>query len=92
MRSCSASTFFLTEPLSPIFPTRWRPKRLPGFESEQLAVDSIARTLEANLPAAHRLKILIHGQEVETLAGHADLTGLFDLNPPVLRATAPRQQ
>lgn len=59
-----------------------------GIASEQLAVDSIARTLEANLPAAHRLKILIHGQEVETLAGHADLTGLFDLNPPVSTATA----
>jgi hypothetical protein len=24
---------------------------------------------------------LIHGQEVETLAGHVDLTGFFDLNP-----------
>jgi hypothetical protein len=24
---------------------------------------------------------LIHGQEVDTLAGHADLTWYFDLNP-----------
>jgi hypothetical protein len=29
-----------------------------------------------------RLKILIHGQEVDTLAGHVDLTGFFDLNSP----------
>jgi hypothetical protein len=29
------------------------------------------------------LKILIHGQEVDTLAGHADLTGFFDLSPAV---------
>jgi hypothetical protein len=27
-----------------------------------------------------RLKILIHGQEVETLAGHLDLTGPFVVN------------
>lgn len=48
-----------------------------------MAVDSIARTLENNVAIAHRLKILIHGQEVDTLAGHADLTEFFDLNPPV---------
>ncbi len=54
-----------------------------GILSEEMAVDSIARTLESNVAIAHRLKILIHGQEVDTLAGHADLTGFFDLNPPV---------
>jgi spore germination protein GerM len=54
-----------------------------GIESEQLAVDSISQTLENNVPTARRLKILIHGQEVETLAGHVDLTGFFDLNPPI---------
>jgi hypothetical protein len=54
-----------------------------GILSEQMAVDSIARTLESNVPGARRLKILIHGQEVDTLAGHADLTGFFDLNPAV---------
>jgi hypothetical protein len=53
-----------------------------GIESEQLVVDSIARTLENNVPTPRRLKILIHGQEAETLAGHVDLTGFFDLNPP----------
>ena len=52
-----------------------------GIESEQLVVDSIARTLENNVPTPRRLKILIHGQEAETLAGHVDLTGFFDLNP-----------
>lgn len=56
-----------------------------GIASEQLAVDSMARTLEANVPEVKRLKILIHGQEAETLAGHVDLTGAFvthaDANP-----------
>lgn len=51
-----------------------------GIESEQLAVDSIARTLEANVPQVRRLKILIHGQEAETLAGHLDLMGTFIVN------------
>jgi len=51
-----------------------------GIESEQLAVDSIARTLEANVPQVKRLKILIHGQEVDTLAGHLDLTQMFIVN------------
>ncbi|HKN77475.1 MAG TPA: GerMN domain-containing protein [Candidatus Acidoferrum sp.] len=51
-----------------------------GIQSEQLAVDSITRTLEANVPKVQRLKILIHGQEVETLAGHLDLTGIFLVN------------
>ncbi|HYL84276.1 MAG TPA: GerMN domain-containing protein [Candidatus Angelobacter sp.] len=51
-----------------------------GIVSEQLAVDSMARTLEANVPPVQRLKILIHGQEMETLAGHVDLTGTFLVN------------
>jgi hypothetical protein len=48
-----------------------------GILSERLAVDSIVRTLAENVPKIKRLKIFIHGQEVETLAGHLDLTGYF---------------
>jgi len=55
-----------------------------GILSEQMVVDSIVRTLEANVEPVKRLKILIHGQEVETLAGHLDLTGFF-----TVRAGAP---
>jgi hypothetical protein len=58
-----------------------------GIESEQLAVDSITRTLAANVPQVLRLKILIHGQEVETLAGHLDLTEPFVVNPRALRSS-----
>ena len=50
-----------------------------GIQSEQLAVESITRTLEANVPQVQRLKILIHGQEVDTLAGHLDLTQTFQV-------------
>jgi hypothetical protein len=51
-----------------------------GIESEQMAVDSITKTLEANVPQVRWLKILVHGQEVDTLAGHLDLTRTFLVN------------
>src|SRR5262249_11123970 len=34
-----------------------------GILSEGMAVNSIALTLQSNVPTLHRLKILIHGQE-----------------------------
>jgi spore germination protein GerM len=60
-----------------------------GIESEQLAVDSITRTLEANVPQVQRLKILIHGQEVDTLAGHLDLTQTFPVSMKEAGSPAP---
>ena len=60
-----------------------------GIQSEQLAVDSIARTLEANIPQVQRLKILIHGQEADTLAGHLDLTQTFPVNTKMLSFAVP---
>ena len=63
-----------------------------GILSEQLAVDSITQTLGANVPGIRQLKILIHGQEADTLAGHVDLTGLFPIPQPAPAnpAAAPR--
>jgi hypothetical protein len=55
-----------------------------GILNEQMVVDSITRTLAANVEPVRRLKILVHGQEAETLAGHLDLTGFF-----VVRAETP---
>ena len=62
-----------------------------GILSEQMAVDSIARTLAAGVEPIRRLKILIHGQDAETLAGHLDLTGFFTVRvggPPAPVAPA----
>jgi spore germination protein GerM len=50
---------------------------LPGIESETLAIYSIVDSLAANVPAVKKVKILVQGQEAETLDGHADLTGEF---------------
>jgi Sporulation and spore germination len=59
------------------------PTQVPsGILSEQMAVDSIARTLGANVGAISRLKILIHGQEADTLAGHLDLSSFFPVLGP----------
>lgn len=53
-----------------------------GILSEQLAVQSIAQTLGANVNGIRQLKILVHGQEAEALAGHVDLYGLFPVPSP----------
>lgn len=58
-----------------------------GILSEWLAVSSITQTLAANVPSILRLKILVHGREAETLAGHIDLSDFFDVRsaaPPAL--------
>ncbi len=56
------------------------PHELPsGIATEQLALDAITRTLHAAVPQVRRLHILIDGHEAETLAGHVDLSGAFDL-------------
>jgi hypothetical protein len=51
-----------------------------GVLSEELTVVSLIQTLSANLPGILKVKILVEGKERETLAGHADLSGFFDVN------------
>jgi len=62
-----------------------------GILNEQMAVDSIVRTLAANLSTVYRLKILIRGQDADTLAGHLDLSQFFTIPaqaPPQTPAAA----
>jgi germination protein M len=49
----------------------------PGIRGENLAVYSLVDSLAANIPSVKSIKILIQGQEVETLSGHVDLTNNF---------------
>ncbi len=51
-----------------------------GVLSEELTIASLVQTLSANIPSILRVKILVEGKERETLAGHADLTGFFDVS------------
>jgi hypothetical protein len=50
-----------------------------GILSEQLTVNSLVATLAVNVPAIQRVNILVEGKARETLAGHADLTDVFDV-------------
>ena len=49
-----------------------------GVLVEELTVISLIQTLSANVQGINRVKILVDGKERETLAGHADLTNLYD--------------
>jgi Sporulation and spore germination len=49
-----------------------------GVLEEELTVASLIQTLAANIPDILRVKILVEGKERETLAGHADLSTMYD--------------
>jgi hypothetical protein len=51
-----------------------------GVLVEELTVVSLIRTLSANIPGILKVKILVEGQERETLAGHVDMTDFFDVS------------
>ena len=51
-----------------------------GVLSEELTVASLIQTLSANISGILRVKILVEGKERETLAGHADLSAIFDVS------------
>jgi len=56
---------------------RCRQRLRREFRANKLAVDSIVRTLGANVNVIRQLKILIRGQETDTLAGHLDCPAYF---------------
>ncbi len=49
-----------------------------GVLAEELTVASVVITLNANDSKIQRVKILVNGQERDTLAGHADLRRFYD--------------
>ncbi len=50
-----------------------------GIMEEELTIVSIVQTLAANVPKLTRVKFLVDGKERDTLAGHADLKGFYDV-------------
>jgi hypothetical protein len=50
-----------------------------GILVEELTVASLVQTLSANLPGITRVKVLVDGRDRDTLAGHADLSGFYDV-------------
>lgn len=51
-----------------------------GVLAEALTVASLIQTLSANIPGILKVKILVEGKQRDTLAGHADLSNLFDVS------------
>ncbi|MFZ0284110.1 MAG: GerMN domain-containing protein [Terriglobales bacterium] len=51
-----------------------------GILVEELTVASLIETLSANIPGITRAKVLVDGQERDTLAGHLDLAGFLDVS------------
>jgi hypothetical protein len=66
-----------------------------GIEVEQLSIFSMVLTLKAQLPQLTRVRFLVDGKSRDTLAGHVDLSGWFDVDMvedasrPLLAAQAP---
>jgi hypothetical protein len=58
-----------------------------GVLVEELTVASLIETLSANVPGILKVKILVEGNQRETLAGHADLADFFDISAVNLLAT-----
>jgi len=50
-----------------------------GILAEELTVASMIQTLTANIQGLNRVKILVDGKDRDTLAGHADLSGYYDV-------------
>ena len=53
--------------------------QVSGVLAEELTIASIIQTLSTNIPGLTRVKILVDSKERETLAGHADLSGFYDV-------------
>ncbi|HXY16214.1 MAG TPA: GerMN domain-containing protein [Terriglobales bacterium] len=51
-----------------------------GVLVEELTIASLVASLSANIPGITRVKILVDGNERDTLAGHADLTNFYDIS------------
>jgi hypothetical protein len=51
-----------------------------GALVEELTIVSLVRTLSAAFPKLTQVRFLVDGKERETLAGHADLTAVYDVN------------
>ena len=54
--------------------------QISGILAEELTLSSLVQTLAANMQGISRVKFLVEGKEASTLAGHADLSSIYDLS------------
>jgi spore germination protein GerM len=53
--------------------------QVSGVLAEELTMASMIQTLATNIPGLLRVKVLVDGKERQTLAGHADLSGFYEV-------------
>jgi hypothetical protein len=63
-----------------------------GSSAEELTVFSLSQTLVANFPAIKTVRILVEGREIQTLAGHLDLTVPYGRAPRYLQPPSERAE
>ena len=63
-----------------------------GSSAEELTIFSLSQTLIANFPAVKTVKIMVEGREIQTLAGHLDLTIPYGRAPLYLRPPSERAE
>jgi spore germination protein GerM len=63
-----------------------------GSSAEELTVFSLTSTLIANFPAVKTAKILVEGREIQTIAGHLDLTIPYGRAPAYLQPASERAE
>lgn len=55
-------------------------EQISGVLAEELTLASFVQTLSTNVPGLLRVKFLVDDKDRDTLAGHADLTGFYDIS------------
>ena len=63
-----------------------------GSSGEELTVFSLSQTLIANFPAVKTVRILVEGREIQTIAGHLDLTIPYGRAPLYLQPPSERAE
>ena len=63
-----------------------------GLHAEELTVYSLSHTLVESIPAIAEVRLLVEGQQTETLAGHLDLRSGFARAPDRLVAESGGRQ
>ncbi len=63
-----------------------------GTSAEELTVFGLSHTLVVNFPVIKTVKILVEGREIQTIAGHLDLTISYGRAPDYLRPKSERSE
>lgn len=63
-----------------------------GSAGEMATIYSLVNTLIENIPEIKRVKLLIDGEEQESLKGHIDIRGAFSVNKELIAPVSKRQE